>query len=127
MIIAIHDQNVTLQGVTFEMSPGVFVEIDSGTSQDAHAQYAAYLYSEATAKALAQIASLESTQIKQMARFNRERDLKEAEDLALQQFGLTPDQLYAVGASEGAPTAALNYKKLKDLDNAIKVEREKIG
>jgi hypothetical protein len=79
------------------------------------------------AEALGKIAALEEIQIKETARMIRERTLEEAEALALSQFNLTPEQLYAIGAAANPPTAALNYKRLKDLDNAIKIEREKIA
>ena len=79
------------------------------------------------ARALARIAALEDEQLRQTARMVRERTLKEAEDLALAQFGLTPEQLYALGSQPNPETAALTYKRLKDLDNAIKAERESVA
>jgi len=42
MIIAIHNENVTLRGVTYEVSEGVFVELDSGTFEDAVSLYTDY-------------------------------------------------------------------------------------
>ncbi len=80
--------------------------------------------------AKAKIEALEAMQIRLMARFDRESKLIEAESLALSQFGLTPIQLYAIGAEADAATtatAAYSYKLLKDLDGAIKIEREKIA
>lgn len=78
------------------------------------------------AEALARIADLEMTQLRQMARMIRERTLKEAEDMAQAQFGVDPQQLYALGSQPTPDMAALNYKRLKDLDNDIKVERERL-
>jgi hypothetical protein len=73
---------------------------------------------------LAKIAALEEQQRREMARYDRESALEKVEALALSDFGLDPDQLYAVGKAPGAPIAAVNYVRLKDIDNAIKAERE---
>ena len=78
-------------------------------------------------KAMAEIRALEEQQIREMARMNREQTLAAAEQLALEQFQMTPEQLYIAGSAEGAPIAAINYKKLKDIDNAIKAVRESIA
>lgn len=55
MIIAIHDQNVTLQGVTYEVAHGVFVELDSGSIDDAIYQYTAYKSIELKNEIISQI------------------------------------------------------------------------
>lgn len=81
---------------------------------------------DSRAAAMAKIAELEQVQIKETARFIREKTLKEAEDLALSEFGIDPPTLYAMGVGDGAPPPAVAYRKLKDIDNAIKVERNKL-
>lgn len=75
---------------------------------------------------LDQIRELEAQQVRDMARFDREQALAAAESLALADFGLDPDALYALGAGPNPPTAALNYRRLKDLDNQIKALRAQL-
>jgi hypothetical protein len=71
-------------------------------------------------KIFTEISAIEDRQIKETARMSRERTLLDAEKLALESFGLDPDQLYAMASLPDAPTAAITYKKLKDLDNDVK-------
>lgn len=73
-----------------------------------------------------QIRELEAQQVRDMARFDREQALATAESLALADFGLDPDALYSLGAGPNPPTAALNYRRLKDLDNQIKTLRDRL-
>lgn len=79
------------------------------------------------AEAKARIRALEEEQVREMARMTRDMTLAQAEAMALADYGLTPAQLYDAGKAPGASIAALNYAKLKDIDNAIKVEREKFA
>ncbi len=75
---------------------------------------------------LEQIRELEAQQVRDMARFDREQALASAEALALADFGIAPEDLYAMGAGPNPPTAALNYRRLKDLDNQIKALRDQL-
>ncbi|ARV17472.1 hypothetical protein AEP_00512 [Curvibacter sp. AEP1-3] len=75
---------------------------------------------------LQQILELEAQQVRDMARFDREQALASAEALALAEFGIEPEDLYAMGAGPNPPTAALNYRRLKDLDNQIKALRDQL-
>lgn len=77
--------------------------------------------------AKARILEIEAIQIKETARFIREETLKDAEEKALAEFGLDPAALYAMGEGDGAPPPAMAYRRLKDIDNAIKAEREKFA
>ena len=79
------------------------------------------------AAAKGKIAELEAAQIRETARFIREKTLKEAEDAALAQYGIDASTLYSMGEGVGAPPPAIAYRRLKDIDNAIKTEREKIA
>lgn len=79
------------------------------------------------AAAKARIVELEAIQIKETARFIREETLKDAEEKALAEFGIDPAALYAMGEGAGAPPPAMAYRRLKDIDNAIKAEREKFA
>lgn len=70
MILAIHDRDTTLSGVTYPIN-GVFVEVSAGTTlAQAQALYAAHQASEVAASTLAQIAALEQAQL--MPRVTRE-------------------------------------------------------
>jgi hypothetical protein len=75
------------------------------------------------AERLAKIAALEEQQRRDMARYDRESMLAKIEQEALTAYGLTPDQLYAMGQAPDADTAVKNYVKLKTLDNEIKAAR----
>lgn len=78
------------------------------------------------ASAKGKIAELEAIQIKETARYIREETLKDAEEKALAEFGIDPAALYALGEGYGAPPPAMAYRRLKDIDNAIKAERDKL-
>lgn len=78
------------------------------------------------AKALAEIARLEEIQLRESLRMQRERELEAAEKYALDNLGLSPDQLYAAASQPGAPIAFLTYKRMKDIDDAVKAQREKL-
>lgn len=80
-----------------------------------------------TATAVATIANLEAQQVREMARFQRESTLESVEKMAFEQMGLKPDELYALGAGPNPPNAALNYKRLKDIDAQVKAARESIA
>lgn len=82
--------------------------------------------SHTVTETLAAIADLEQQQIRETARMERERALSEAEAVALADFGLTPQALYAMGEGPNPPTAALTYRRLKDLDNQVKALRERL-
>lgn len=83
-------------------------------------------FPDTKAKAKEKIAELESIQVRETARFIREKTLADAEEKALSEFGIDAPTLYAMGVGEGAPPPAVAYRKLKDIDNAIKVERNKL-
>lgn len=72
------------------------------------------------------IMQIEAQQVQETARMERERALLEAETVALADFGLTPQALYAMGDGLNPPTAALTYRRLKDLDNQVKALREQL-
>ena len=78
------------------------------------------------ANALAEIARLEEIQLRESLRMQRESELEAAEKYALDNLGLTPEQLYAAASQPGAPIAMLTYKRMKDIDNAINAQREKL-
>ena len=78
------------------------------------------------AKALAEIARLEEIHLRQSLRAIRERELEAQEAYALEHLGMTPEQLYVAASQPGAPVAMISYKRLKDIDNAVKQERNKL-
>lgn len=82
MILAIHDQNVTLKGFTYEVAAGVFVEIDSGTLEDAQNEYTKYLLSLQPTP-LDQIRALEAANSDSVARVTRQALLMQTVALAL--------------------------------------------
>lgn len=103
---------------------------DVGTDEHYSAEQPEAILPSVSETAMAAIASWEEKQMREMARMLRERYLDEAEALAMQQFGLDPDALYAAGKAPNAATeatAAFHYARLKDIDNSIKAEREKIA
>lgn len=77
-------------------------------------------------EALAEIAALEELHLRQSLRAVRERELEAQEAYALANLGLTPEQLYAAASQPGAPIAMVSYKRLKDIDNAVKAQRERL-
>jgi len=103
---------------------------DVGPDEHYSAQQPAPVVQSVAETAKATIASLEEKQMREMARMLREGALKDAEKIALSDYGLDPDQLYALGKGPNAATeatAAFNYARLKDIDTAIKTEREKFA
>ena len=97
-----------------------------GDREATEEEVAAWSAANTPSNALTRIAELEVRQVKELARFTREKTLADAEAEALAQFGISPMDLYNMGAVDGAPPPAIAYRKLKDLDNAIKTEREKL-
>jgi len=77
-------------------------------------------------KALAKIAELEEIQLRGTLRMQRERELEAAEAYALSNLGLNRDQLYAAACQPDAPIAFITYKRMRELDDQIKQELNKL-
>jgi len=124
MIIAIHDTNVSLRGVTYEVASGVFVELDTGLLADAETQYAEYSKNKEIARLKETIKNMESETL--LARPVRESLLAIAEEKAVQialQLNTEDSPVSAADVLGNNP----GYVAVKEFDSAIAELRSQLA